>query len=722
MPDSGENGAEKMVYKSRGMLSVGVILGFLVWLGEKIFHTCSGFYFDPFPTPFQSAVYLTFLAAMLANGFLLSRDPAVEPAGTREASRVLLVYSIAVSAAVSIALLPMIVFILVAVTIFGLGILGLAPYFLFALSIEQMQVWKRRYGGKTLRLGFAKISALTALVLAVIFLETAAIAASGAILKAPGTRGKYLALSILSCVPEKNLREVCFDKPNIALAQLGFWEYYRDLEDAYFYLYGRPAGLKTAVRRPAANTFLGMFKERLSDWREFEGVSGEPGGGVILTRSSVDVASSAESGMSEYTWTMTVSNGHASFRMIAELPPDGFVTSLELIAGNESYDGVFGHGRIGHFYYDRGHYYELEGGPCLVRVLGQDLIQLEYFPPSSWSDHRLPDTQEITVRIGIAAPVGESGRVDLLRVLEAGFCASRGLVFDVTAKADAPFVLAPEGTPLTNGQSLVLPGSRYSDPAVCLRYASVPPESSFRYVSPAPSGARPVLVVDGTRTVLRRLAALRWNAGDYSAVVTALPFGYRVWDGRGSAARFFRLGRKFGGADPVSALEYALALAASNRTEVLWVHGALPFHAAAGLRERTDPVWGNGVKIYAVSARRGFNALLAMPEMMPVVRVVPDSGDLTNDLAAGYRLASGVFPAAGGRVWAGGRPGSGAYFTGAGLADKAGALYRFYVHSKAMEEWFARASLTGGTLTNCIRARAANPYVDAAVPYRGTNL
>ncbi len=707
---------------------LAVILGIAAPTFELLTGICSELFFNPIPTVWHGIVYYLMPLSMLLNYFLLKRDAAAEPKFVRPLSRWLIFFSITVSTAYSIWFLSIIWISLLALVAFGIGIFGLAPFYLLVFSLVQNKQWLTKYGNPKMRLAPAFGTVFGALLVVLLLWGPIMTGIAARVLQTDNENAKNFVLKALeTTVNREQFHQECYYIPTIWDSWFEVDQDKDALKDAYFYIYGKTPGVPMVAPGIRRSRYVWDFDEALNS-----GVIGDTVHDLLLKESTMDVSSSFSGDNSYYEWTMVFENNgnwNAEARTIVQLPPDGFVSKVSLWMNGEEYPAAFGgRSQVTEAYRE---VVAHSRDPVLVSMIGQDLIQIECFP--------VPTSGTMQIRIGVTAPLENRTRVRLPHIVDCNYSIEPGFRHRVWIEADRPLTSHSGDQPASEIVKLSQSEQDFTSSGNYFDYESTPSGTysyfngalNLNYQSLPASEAKPILVVDGTREVLSKLSKLDWNAADYSEVIIARPYGYEVWDGKGDLRRFFASRNGYGGVNPVEALVYAADHALTGNygdvvsgttsswvhPAILWLHGALPYDkletAVFDQYERRSAKF----RVVAVPVGEGYNALLSDIRLMTFFRSIPVGGDAASDISNGYYLATRDVPAEPepGTVYLGGHPDSGAVFAGRPPENQNSQAYRIYMYSRAMSDWYADAKMSDVNVTGSIRARIVTPVVGAVV-------
>ncbi len=601
----------------------GVVLPIFTLLFEVSTHACASDLFDPLPTPAHillvALVPLTSSLALIRMG----RGKGPVPAGLRW----LVSLSIGVSGTYALCLLPLLPFAVLAVLIFGIGLIPLGPVLSWvsllviarylrrldtAAGIERRNLWSGWLGAGILLVGLSAPQVLTRN-----WAQTA-VAGFGE------ERGDAVRL-LRRFGSDSLLLQTAYGKAGRSAADLlGLHQITPEqAQELYFRVTGRAFN----EVRPPLSSVRGSGRAVLEEFDWDSSLGGEAVGGRLsglsLASSRLDGMAHAADGWGYTEWTFEFRNDHEwqprEARAVLQLPPGGVVSRVTLWVNGEEREAAFA-GRS----QARRAYQEVavtqRRDPILVTTAGPDRVLMQCFPvPQKGGLMR--------VRLGITAPLEplSTERVTYLwpRIAEANFAIREDLRHHAWLEIPDGSAQPPEGWnrdadrlqtlratvshtqfserlgPLMLGRAAASPGSWAKDDR------GPQPAWLRRTLEPSPvqPPGRIALVLEGglkgeeAREAVRKAFAASPGSGRFA-----------VWFARDGARRWpseSMLGSRSevasalagwrepfdGGHDPLPALEAAWDWAASEPGgTVLWFHRALPVHfeTAAGLRQRLE--------------------------------------------------------------------------------------------------------------------------------------
>ncbi len=309
-------------------------------------------------------------------------------------------------------------------------------------------------------------------------------------------------------------------------------------------------------------------------------------------------------------WTMVFANGDPRAREARcqiKLPRDGRVSRLTLWVNGEPREAAFSTvAKVKAAYQEVA--VKQSRDPVLVTMCGPDTVMVQCFP--------VPGNGRMKIRLGITAPLTDSGRWEMPRVLEQNFGLKAGLEHSLWLQGDQRFLLeGSKGSPVSKadggGQSLsvVLPGTRENERTMAVRFDGLEnpagvvwcedpfakPEERVLIRKPM-TGSRknfgpPVIVVDGSAGVGEAkdwiLAGLRAEFAEGGYTVILADDQARRTELKGLADYHFS-----GGRDNEPALREAIDVATRNdpASPILWIHGpqAVKLSSPEALMQRIE--------------------------------------------------------------------------------------------------------------------------------------
>lgn len=681
--------AESKIYpRSSGFSTVLVfssILPFLGILAKQWILGGSGAILgtDEFFPSTAHLITCTLCSIVLVWPLVLSREERIlsgtVPRGIGAAS-VVLGIAAAVSGYYCLAMLIVVPMMFCAIVAFGLGILGLAPYWCFLGTLMQVRrylaLWPHLHPSpgsfeRRLVLGFF----LGLIWMVAIDGRAALLERTLELAVSKDSEWSPRAIVLLRTLGSQDeLLHRCYSWRGRTVWSL--WESFawsgrttmRSIEDirkVFFRVYGHPFNAFS----PPASTALDRGQVQEDSWETEWVYSRDVGGenvsgrvrGLSLSSSRIDGVVDPVSAVAQFSWTFEFSNGSSrqrEARARIALPPGGAASQLSLWINGEECQAAFGGRSQVRQAYQKVAVVQRRD-PALLTSAGPDEVMLQVFPIQPRSTGR--------VRIGITAPVileGEQALVRLPTIIERNFDLARGVRHLVWLETPEPDnVQNPEIFSITpgTGRTVSIRGQVDDSRLLCprdatLRFRIGPPRSALTFSKDADGLAtqeilacgvpRPVpalvLVVDGSATMIPL-------KGNWSRIVSRLPPGLKTtvllagdrvdrWDGNaGTPGLSSWLESRFyaGGIDPVPALEMAWETAVlCPGTVVVWLHGlqSVSLSSVEGLTQRLAHR-PEGPILVPIAAAVGPNVVREALGSPQAVCHAPRLGNLEDDLA-----------------------------------------------------------------------------------------
>jgi len=615
-----ESTARRRSLRSMSWLVVRVVLGVLLPLGTLIFEwmerPSATELLDPIPTPVHIAIILLVPITHALGLWWLERSSRPLPRGFAW----LLSASLGISAAYSVAYLPITPLATVGILVYGLGLVPLAPLVSWILGLHLRSVARRRHREHgvawprhTWIASMAALLLLAALALPG-FLTTRLLRQA---LRAEDPAERMVAIGRLrSWGDSSTLLRACYGtRHRMWDNALDPFENHKGLSvdgEGARKVYYQVTGRAFNEVRPPLGSMRGVGREVFQDFEWDPSVGGEAVAGHVsglsLQSSRLDVVSNADDGWGYTEWILEFRNDHGSRQREAraeiQLPPGGVVSRLTLWVHGEEREAAFaGRGEV------RAAYQQVavaqRRDPVLVTTSGADRVLMQCFPVP-------PRGGTMKVRLGITAPLTPSGPQEVAfvwpRIVERNFAVAENLRHRVWLESPQDILNPPAASGSTafrtNRLSTEIPDRWGSRAFPTLRFErkadtsslwalddrSDPPNAVRQSItsSTGASHGRLAVVIDGgpggrdgwqdLREVLsgtRARGDLRVWASENGfrevAVIDEGPFKAAVEMMDRNAPRFE------GGHDPIPALETAWTWASQRPGgTVLWIHGTVP--------------------------------------------------------------------------------------------------------------------------------------------------
>lgn len=616
------------------VLLAGVLLP-AATIGFELLTRMCAFFLDPFPTTWH---FVLLVLVPLSNALVLwtyrqNAGRLIRPA------TFLLGLSSGVAFAYSIVFLPLLPFCAFGVLIFGLGLLGLAPFFAFASSLvaakrlKALQPDKRT--GRMLAWAGAVIGLIPIVLYAVVgHMTVVGLRMAASEDEATSRRGIEI---IRTCGSRQSLLRACYELPIEPWA----WTAMRESEvrdrvprekarDVYYRVTGEPFN---SVPPPQ----LAGPRTRVVEDVQFDSdIGGTAVNGIVrdVSLGFSDMHSTVDAdGLSVYTeWTMEFDNKapvDREARAEIALPPGGVVSRLTLWVKGEEREAAFaGRETVRKAYQEVAVVQSRD--PVLVTTCGPDRVLMQCFPVP-------PQGGKMKVRLGITSPLPPDGSA-----YTPPHFVERN--FTVSAKYDTKPII--RRGPITR--------TAWSpDPADPAKYAIVQTIDQFTGQSPKTivvvvdsslkTGAARARIADAVRKLPRGCRFCVIRAGEQ--VTKLVPMQQATDASIADAARRISSMRFYGGIDNTPALAQAYGLA-RNGGVILWIHGPQPF-SASPQAELVPGLYRHHLvspPMYAVVAADGRNSILASLEQTGEVTKISNLKELERLLAGwtGARERSSV--------------------------------------------------------------------------------
>lgn len=582
-------------------LAGGVVLPLLAFLLEAVTGICGDDFLDPMPTWWHATLVLY---VPLANAWLLYRCQKFE---TRSPGATTLAWSdrinavaTGIAACYALAFLPLTPFALLALVVFGLGLLPLAPLLSLISALLLRRTWRRlvQASGDTPPRGHWHV--LTGIA-AVVVACTPTLLTDLAVRRLAEDQASSLALSWLrqAASEQQLLEKSAGHRPS------NLWHELTALvppQLAYATAYYRVTGQVPEGTRLRKRGLLRTEPDnRAWTWDAEQGEQriGGPQPHLALIESKLESAVDAATATGYTEWTLVFENAHqfqqAEARALIQLPSGGVVSRLTLWVNGEEREAAFGgRNQVTQAYQA---VVRQRRDPVLVTDQGADRVLMQCFPVP-------PNRGEMKIRLGITYPLALSadGNATAVwpRFITQNF--ATGVDFQHTAWATTNGTILTESAALprdrlnaqrVRGQltSAQLAGGQGSFTIIgqmgSVAHAEVP-DSSGRLVrqtftSRPGAGNDLVIVLDGSASMAATGQALAqalanlphdteldlWLSGDrLRRAPSKNPFESAAW---------LRAQSFVGGQDDTAALLAAYdAIQGRPHATLLWIHGPQP--------------------------------------------------------------------------------------------------------------------------------------------------
>jgi hypothetical protein len=425
------------------LLFFGVLLPAITLAVEVATHMCAGVFFDPIPTWWHVILVASVIAANLAAWLALRH-------GTRYWHATMFLNGVAVTVSLYFGLLFLQLFrlALIAIIIFGLGLVPLAPLFCFATALVVRTKLRRLAPDYSPRFWWG--------------VGAGALAISLIAIPAPFTR--HLASIAQSEDPEISTRAVrwlravgskdtllrdCYggtawsQDPVLGFSFIGTPIATEHARSLYFRVTGKPFN---SVPAPQRNFARGGWGE-LNDWTWDREQGGDAVGavvkGVTMSQSRLDGLIDGDAGWAYTEWILefkNVSQRAREARAQIALPPGGVVSRLTLWVNGEEREAAFaGKEHVRQAYREVAVVQRRD--PVLVTSCGPDRVLMQCFPVPA-------EGGTIKVRLGITAPLtienATEASYSLPYFLERNFAVPRGSDHSLWIESNQPLIAGNE--------------------------------------------------------------------------------------------------------------------------------------------------------------------------------------------------------------------------------------------------------------------------------------
>ena len=633
----------------------GILLPAATITLEATTHWCAEVFFDPIPTWWQLALAVLVPGANLATWFAIVRRRSAWLPRLAQLNA----FALGISVVYVALFLPLAPFAVIALLVYGLGLLPLTPLISFWALLRARGALRRGYSAGTplpkVWIGFAAGIAALALPHAhdVITGEMLALAANK-----DATQSRRGVALLRTLGSRDCLLRACYNTND--------WSRFMGEFGAEIFGTHRGGGIATeeakaiyyrvtgesynSVPAPASLARPGRRGEGM--WNFDNDLGGSKVAskvpGLSMQSSRLDGKVEAAAGTSYVEWTMIFKNiarNQSEARAQLELPPGAVVSRLTLWIDGEPREAAFGgRGQVRAAY--QAVAVQQRRDPVLVTTCGPDRVLVQCFPVP-------PNGGEMKVRVGITAPLrltGErQGAVLLPRFLETNFEQGKDFAHDVWLDSDQPLIGAALTARVRLRDEELRGTPRFFTTLpeqAAERWTDDPTDPGFvihQTVRRAPTNgpSRVIFVVDGSKAMASELRVIAGAlhtipvsrdfavvfAGDEPEVVEA---------GRDIATigAALRKRQATGGRDNLPALERAWDLAAAEPGgAIVWLHGPQPvlLSSPERLLQRTERE-RNPPLLYDLAKGAGPNRIIEQLDRFRGVRTVRDGDDLAANL------------------------------------------------------------------------------------------
>jgi hypothetical protein len=595
----------------------------------------------------------------------------------------------------------------------GIGLLGLAPFFLFAAALYTYRLWKLWVPNEQLQIYKTRVAKSVLLVIPVMIVlwwHPIVIKTGELLLESDNVSEKYAGLTVLDYLTsDEELQWRSFD---VHTRYFGKEVYDSELlRDAFYYINGTRPGIAKK-----GEGFFGAREWELDRDRGSTSI-GKRQEGLTLGESAIDGVVETTEGFGYYEWTMVFDNANMArkeARAAVQLPSYSVVSKVSLWVDGEERDAAFG--STSHVRSVYRNIVAQRRDPLLVTMIGPDQIQMQCFP--------VPAEGSMKIRLGVTCPLIAGRKLQLPRFIETNFDIPDKLEHHIWIEGDAPVRVSVAGNS-EDDSSIVLAMSNDELSRLDTYFEfDVKPPSVYEFSKGALTLEQspvektvipPVLLLDGREDVFSELAEIEWSADTYSAVVVAQPFGFTTWDGKEDLAKFMNNLSTYGGVNPSPALVESIRLAGSEGAPIVWLHGSLPPAvrdelALEQILRRTD----SPIKVTTVAVSGGLNSLVSDIIYMRYFLPHAATGDTKQDLIDATESASQQHVVSAEQVPLGGRPGSGFVFSAIDSMEVSHP-YRLFLYSQIMQSWYDRGKVDDDLTALALATRIVTPVSGAVV-------
>ena len=654
----------EMTRRSVGLIAAfGVVVPFAI----IVFEWLSGFCASVFFSPVETWVHALILVAVPAiNWWCLSAARSGEVSRPRTAAA-LLGFAALISLFYAWLYVPLIVPSVLALLLFGLGLLSLVPIIVFFVTLSLSRACRarshdpgdwRRYWWSGVAAGFLVLVALEGSgVFTRINFERAA--SDDPVVAERGVS----ALRVLH--DEETLLQACYEGDRGAMATdisgwlLKGWSIPFTMFGGQVVgetnttkareLYYRVTGRSFNTVKPPMRSGLGAARANpMEDFEWDDDLGGEQVGvrvkGVSLEQSRLDASLDGVSGLGYCEWTTVFRNTsglarEARFQM--QLPPGGVASRVTLWVNGEPREAAFASkAKV------RKAYTEVavvrQRDPVLVTASGPDRVLVQCFPiPANGG--------EMKIRIGVTSPL-RNGTMLFPRMVERNFSIPASLEHAVWLQSEAAFGVGPNASVSDGGGFSLqynLPATDRFRPATLDRPSFAPEvfcrdpfaadEEAYLTMTRGGRDRAPlescVVVIDGSRALDPEREELVAILEDFAA---SSNLSVIFADDTARLLPAAKIGdvRFSGGRDNVPALIEAVRQVRQSKTgAVVWVHGPQPM--ASSSVDMLSQVYDRAsrvVPLYSVPVGKGPNLILKELFKYRAVRSAPTGDDLESSL------------------------------------------------------------------------------------------
>ncbi len=614
------------------LLIFGVVLPIITLGIELGTHMCAGVFFDPIPTWWHVLV----VASVPTINFLLWRWAFLGSGMSAQSLNWLSGLALGIGTVYSIIFLPLMILGIVAIIIFGWGLLPWSPFLAFIATLR-LRVRLRKAADTNFKffrlrgLAGGMATGIAMLVLPVIPFTSTSLAMQWANSSDPTVERRSTSF-LRTFGYEQAMLEACYNLPrrsidiSALLTSRDARLTQQEARNLYFRVTGRPFN---SVPPPTiytrSNRWSGM--DDAFTWEFDEGLGGIAVAGRVkglsLISSRIDGVVESNAGLGYHEWIMEFRNNSGrqrEARAQLALPPGGVVSRLTLWINGEEREAAFGgRSQVREAYQKVA--VQQRRDPVLVTTAGPNRVLMQCFPVP-------PFGGTMKVRLGITTPLlllsEQQARLDWPQFLERNFNLAPNLKHSIWMESGAQLACSSNNLRLDqgDGDQASLQGelqqNELNNPLNHLQIIRAAQE--YKQVwTPAMGGGhitqqlvnksnnapgRIVVVLDGSVEMKEHLTDIAdavkalEGQGELQVLLATdiaderwldLLYGYR----RDPSALHDTIARlkPVGGQDNIPALLQAWDLAAEvENGVVIWIHGPQPLllENAEGLRQRLE--------------------------------------------------------------------------------------------------------------------------------------
>ncbi len=559
-----------------------------------------------------------------------------------------IVFSISWSFLYTCWFIPLMPISLIAIIVFGLGLFGLTPLVQFLAALGQsrrIKAWCGLHPGlaKRQKVMWACIGLLPVLVtlshpLVMSGVERWLVSESKEDKKKAAWLLKYgigrFAHGKACFVNTSDIWHPILNKKSPFKNQHTDIDYRRTLKSLYFNIYGV---------HPEKLASLNWDRNSMDGAQGTQHV-GENVSGLALLSSRFELFPNEDQGIMYTEWTLEFENremGQKEARALIRLPEGGVVSNVSLWIDGEERQAAFGPvSRVVTAYRE---IVTRKRDPLLVTMKGTQHILAQCFPV-------LPK-QPMKIRIGFTVPHSENRGVDLPAFQARNFTIPRGrkhMVKIVSGNMYAAKGLGAFQRIRNNSVSISNKRLKGADlmffplsESTTIRATHTHPIFTNLSDYPVNGSHTPVLLIDGTKSVLDAMEKMAIHKMQFSHIVVATPWGAEQWHKTGDLKKWLRSFTRFKKVNPAPAFNRALQLSESNGLPMLWVQDDFTY---ADIQAHPDarPYYSGNIStvIFTLAPKANYHAYVEYAWIGRHLYPNHFSGDFKRDFISVYHHAS----------------------------------------------------------------------------------